>query len=426
MYENSTKALMGFLEKSPTPFHVVANMRAILEEQGFEELSEGSSWNLKNNGKYFVVRNESSVLAFRLPKNNFKGFQIASAHTDSPCFKIKGDRPELEEGELYVKLNVEGYGGMLMAPWFDRPLSVAGRVVVSEECDEAGGQVRLSTKLVNIDRDLLMIPNLAIHMNRKANDGIAFNVQNDMLPLFSQMGSKGEFMELVADSAGVCKDNIVGSDLFLYSRTKPTFWGAKNEFFSAPHIDDLQCVYSALQAILTAESKQGAGSTFLSDTISRIGEAFGKSVSEIAKLVASSMMVSADNAHAVHPNASSKADPINRPEMNKGIVIKHSANQKYTTDAVSAAMFKQICKRAEVPYQEFANRSDMAGGSTLGNISSAQVSLNTVDIGLAQLAMHSPYETAGSEDTDYLIKALKCFYETSVVFEGAGSYSLSF
>ena len=175
-----------------------------------------------------------------------------------------------------------------------------------------------------------------------------------------------------------------------------------------------------------SETKQGAGSTFLSDTISRIGEAFGKSVSEIAKLVASSMMVSADNAHAVHPNASSKADPINRPEMNKGIVIKHSANQKYTTDAVSAAMFKQICKRAEVPYQEFANRSDMAGGSTLGNISSAQVSLNTVDIGLAQLAMHSPYETAGSEDTDYLIKALKCFYETSVVFEGAGSYSLSF
>ena len=334
---------------------------------------------------------------------------------------------------------------MLMAPWFDRPLSVAGRVVVSEECDEAGGQVRLSTKLVNIDRDLLMIPNLAIHMNRKANDGIAFNVQNDMLPLFSQTGSKGEFMELVADSAGVCKDNIVGSDLFLYSRTKPTFWGAKNEFFSAPHIDDLQCVYSALQALLAAESKdsvpmlvafdneevgsetkQGAGSTFLSDTISRIGEAFGKSVSEIAKLVASSMMVSADNAHAVHPNASSMADPINRPEMNRGIVIKHSANQKYTTDAVSAAMFKQICKRAEVPYQEFANRSDMAGGSTLGNISSAQVSLNTVDIGLAQLAMHSPYETAGSEDTDYLIKALKCFYETSVVFEGAGSYSLSF
>ena len=322
MYENSTKALMGFLEKSPTPFHVVANVRAILKEQGFEELSEGSSWNLKDNGKYFVVRNESSVLAFRLPKNNFKGFQIASAHTDSPCFKIKGDRPELEEGELYVKLNVEGYGGMLMAPWFDRPLSVAGRVVVSEECDEAGGQVRLSTKLVNIDRDLLMIPNLAIHMNRKANDGIAFNVQNDMLPLFSQTGSKGEFMELVADSAGVCKDNIVGSDLFLYSRTKPTFWGAKNEFFSAPHIDDLQCVYSALQALLAAESKdsvpmlvafdneevgsetkQGAGSTFLSDTISRIGEAFGKSVSEIAKLVASSMMVSADNAHAVHPNA---------------------------------------------------------------------------------------------------------------------------
>ena len=379
MYENSTKVLMGFLEKSPTPFHVVANVRAMLKEQGFEELSEGSSWNLKNKGKYFVVRNESSVLAFRLPKKDFKGFQIASAHTDSPCFKIKGERPEIEEGELYVKLNVEGYGGMLMAPWFDRPLSVAGRVVVSEECDEGGGKVRLSTKLVNIDRDLLMIPNLAIHMNRKANDGIALNVQNDLLPLFSQKGSKGEFMELVADSAGVCKDNIVGSDLFLYNRMKPTFWGARNEFFSAPHIDDLQCVFSAMQALISSESrdavpmfvafdneevgsetKQGASSTFLSDTINRIGEACGKSSSDIAKLIASSMMVSADNAHAVHPNASSKADPINRPEMNKGIVIKHSANQKYTTDAVSAAMFKQICKRAEVPYQEFANRSDRA------------------------------------------------------------------
>lgn len=445
MYENSTQALMSFLEKSPTPFHVVANMRSRFKELGYEELCEGNRWDLKEGGRYFVVRNESSFIAFRVPASGFRGFQIASAHTDSPCFKIKGEKPEIEEGDTYVKLNVEGYGGMLMAPWFDRPLSVAGRVIVKEKSTKNNDVVRLLTRLIDVERDLLMIPNLAIHMNRKANDGIAYNVQKDLLPLFGEIESKGDFMKLIAQSAGVSEDEIISSDLYLYSRTKPTVWGGRNEFVSAPRLDDLQCTFSIMQAFSDAEdncaavtvfaafdneevgsgTKQGADSTFLRDVLERIGEAFDMTRAEIAAAIASGFMVSADNAHAVHPNAAEKTDPVNKPKMNKGIVIKYNANQKYTTDAVSAAVFKQICDRAEVPYQEFVNRSDMPGGSTLGNISNAHVSLNSVDIGLAQLAMHSPYETAGVRDTEYLIRALKCFFEAHIADEGCGKYLLN-
>lgn len=428
-----TEKLLRFLEDSPTSFHAVANMAARLREAGFEELQEAERWQLSAGGSYFVTRNMSSLIAFKVPGKDFSGFQIISSHSDSPTFKIK-ENPEMEVEHHYVKLNVEKYGGMLCAPWFDRPLSIAGRLVVRE----CGG---LRTKLVNIDRDLVMIPNLAIHMNRQVNDGYAYNAQSDMLPLYGSEAAAGTLMKIIAKSAGVAEEDILGHDLYLYNRMKGSIWGAEEEFFSCGRIDDLQCAFGSLEGFLAgghpdsvsvhavldneevgSTTKQGAASTFLSDTLKRLNAALGRSEEQYLTALASSFMVSADNAHGVHPNYADKADPTNRPYLNGGIVVKFNANQKYTTDAVSAAVFRDVCVRAGVPVQTFTNRSDMVGGSTLGNISNTHVALNTVDIGLPELAMHSPYETAGVRDTEYLIRASAQFFSTSLKAEGDGSY----
>ena len=326
---------------------------------------------------------------------------------------------------------------MLCAPWFDRPLSVAGRIIVKD------GN-RLTTKLINVDRDLLMIPNLAIHMNREVNDGYKYNIQKDMLPLYRMSNSGKAFKEMIAEEAGVSVDQIKGMDLFLYNRMEGTVWGCDGEFISAPRLDDLQCAFTSTMALLNSESdrcipvvavfdneevgsgtKQGAGSTFLYDILRRINRSLGRTEEEYLTSLASSFMVSADNAHAIHPNQPDKADPTNRPYLNQGIVIKYSANQKYCTDAVSAAVFKTICEKAEVPYQVFLTRSDILGGSTLGNISGTQVALNTVDIGLPQLAMHSSYETAGSRDTAYLIEAARVLFSGSFAGKGDGNYTIA-
>jgi len=429
------RMLMDFLDSSVNAFFAVENMKNILLGEGFLPLYEGEDWNLKKGGKYFVTRNGSALIAFVLPKKPFKGFQMMASHSDSPVFKIKGE-PELEIDKAYIQLNVEKYGGMICSPWLDRPLSIAGRVLVKTEKG-------VETKLVNIDRDLLIIPNLAIHMNREANSNVSYNAQVDMLPIFGTEDAKGKFMEVVAESVGVKAEDILSHDLYLYTREKGTIWGYQNEFISAGHLDDLQCAFGCLYGFLGANdsesvpvmaifdneevgsgTKQGADSTFLEDTLERIAIACGKNPEQAKRAIASSFMVSADNAHAVHPNHVEKADPINRPQMNKGIVIKYNANQKYTTDAVSAAVFKEVCAEVNVPVQTFTNRSDMAGGSTLGNISNAHVSLNSVDIGLAQLAMHSSYETAGAKDTEYLVEALSHFYSLTFVDEGEGVFTL--
>jgi aspartyl aminopeptidase len=358
-----------------------------------------------------------------------------SSHSDSPVFKIKANA-EIEVDKKYIKLNVEKYGGMICAPWLDRPLSAAGRVVVRT----ADG---IETRLINIDRDLMIIPNLAIHMNREVNDGYTFNAQKDMLPLIGDMDAKGGFMKLVAETAGVEPDDILDTDLYLYNRMKGTILGLNGEFISSGRLDDLQCAFASLKGFLAAQpkdsvavhcvldneevgsgTKQGAASTFLKDVLRRINDSLGRSEEEYLMALASSFMVSADNAHSVHPNQPDKADPTNRPYMNGGIVIKYSANQKYTTDAVSGAIFRTICEKAGVPYQTFTNRSDMLGGSTLGNISNTQVALNTVDIGLPQLAMHSCYETAGCKDTAYLAEAAKVLYSSSVKGSGNGTYKV--
>ena len=428
-----TEKLLTFLENSPTSFHAVENMAVRLRGEGFEELKEADCWSIEAGGRYFVTRNMSSLIAFQVPCRDFTGFQIISSHSDSPTFKIK-ENPELKVEAHYVKLNVEKYGGMLCAPWFDRPLSIAGRLVVRT----ADG---LQTKLVNVDRDLVMIPNLAIHMNRQVNDGYAYNAQSDMLPLYGGEAAAGTLMKTVAQSAGVAEEDSLGHDLYLYNRMKGSVWGAGEEFFSCGRIDDLQCAFGSLEGFLAggnphsvsvhavldneevgSTTKQGAASTFLLDTLKRLNTALGRTEEQYLTALASSFMVSADNAHGVHPNYADKADPTNRPYLNGGIVIKFNANQKYTTDAVSAAVFRSICEKACVPVQTFTNRSDMAGGSTLGNISNTHVALNTVDIGLPELAMHSPYETGGVLDTEYLIRAAKEFFSTGLKADGDGSY----
>lgn len=427
MYREISEQLIEFIDKSPTCFHAVQTMSDMLREEGFTELREDQKWHIEKGGRYFVARNGSSLIAFTIPEQDMKGMRIMASHSDSPTFKIKED-PEMEADGHYIKLNVERYGGMICAPWFDRPLSVAGRVIVRNTSgNSASGALR--TVLVNVDRDLLMIPNLAIHMNREVNDGYKYNAQKDMLPLYGDITAKDTFMKVIADAAGTTPEDILGHDLFLYNRQSASIWGASGEFLSSGRLDDLQCAFSSLKGFLAGEkkeymavhcvldneevgsgTKQGAASTFLYDTLTRAHESLGLTREDYLIHLADSFMVSADNAHAVHPNHTDKADPVNRPYLNGGIVIKFNASQKYCTDGVSAAMFREICQRADVPVQTFVNRSDMAGGSTLGNISNTQVALNTVDIGLPQLAMHSPYETAGIKDTEYLVRAASVLF----------------
>lgn len=427
--EKYTNSLLEFIEKSPSCFHVIYNISEELRSQGFVELKETQKWNVKAGGKYYTVRNDSSLIAFKLPKaKKVKGFHIVASHSDSPTFKIK-ESPELEVDGRYIKLNTEKYGGMIMSTWFDRALSVAGRVAISDNKAENG----VATRLVNIDRDLLVIPSLAIHMNRDINKGAEYNPQVDMLPIIAESSdsdNKVVLTELIAKQLKLNADLILGHDLFLYVRDRGRILGADGEFILSPKLDDLQCAFSSLKAFVESEpnqyidvcavfdneevgsgTKQGADSTFLQDVLERISENLGFDRNGFLATLAGSFLISADNAHAEHPNHPEKADPVNRPKLNGGIVIKYHGAQKYTTDAVSAAIMKELCNEAGVPYQIYTNRSDIVGGSTLGNISAAHVSVPSVDIGMPQLAMHSAVETAGSRDTEYAIKLLKVFYE---------------
>ena len=429
----TTEELLGFLKNSPTAFQAVEEIEKKLTEAGFAKLGEHENWDIVPGGKYFVTRNGSSVIAFSVPKEYAHSFMITASHTDSPTFKLKSAF-EAEACGKYVKLNVEGYGGMILSSWLDRPLSIAGRLIVKDGS-------KITTKNVNIDRDLVLIPNVAIHQNRQINSGFSYNIAVDMMPLYSASDKKGTLLETAAEFAGCAKENVVGGDLYLYNRTPGTIWGAGDEFFSSARIDNLQCAYSTLIGFISAAdeakavnvyssfdneetgsaTKQGAGSQFLSDTLAKIAEKLGFSVTEA---LASSFMVSADNGHAKHPNHPELSDAQNSPAMNEGVVIKENAAQKYTTDAVSSAIFAKICEDANVPVQRFANRSDMGGGSTLGSISNTNAAMITVDIGLAQLAMHSSYETAGTKDTGYMIDAITQFYKSKLTTDGDGSYTI--
>ncbi len=431
MYKDISKDLVSFIKKSPTAFHAVENIRDMLLEEGFIELLEGRQWNIEEGKNYFVTRNNSSIIALKIGKqlDNY-GFNVAASHSDSPTFKIK-ENAEISVRNKYMQLNTESYGGMICSSWLDRPLSIAGRVLVRD-----GDSFK--THLLNIDRDLLMIPNVAIHMNRNINDGYSYNLQVDMLPLLGGSDAKaGDFKKMIANEIGVDVEAIVGSDLYLYNRDRASIWGLNNEFVSCPQLDDLQCAYSSLIGFLNgyndysinvyacfdneevgSRTKQGAGSTFLYDVLKRIHNALGKSEDDFYRAVASGFMLSADNAHAVHPNHTNKTDATNCVYMNEGVVVKSNASQSYMSDAISIAIVKGLAANADVPLQFFSNRSDVRGGSTLGNIAMAQVSMNGCDIGLPQLAMHSAFETTGIKDTYYMIKLMKELFNSHIEENG--------
>ena len=419
--DDISRDLIHFIAKSPSPFHAVRGIKAALLYAGFTEIREEDTWQIEKGGKYVVTRNGSALMAFTVPQEGAEAFHITASHCDSPTFKIKED-PEIADGP-YVKLNVEGYGGMIMSTWLDRPLSVAGRLLVTENG-------HLAEKLVAIDGTMLVIPSVAIHMDRSVNQHKEWKVQKDMLPLYGMTGAKTPFMDVIAAAAKVRAEDILAHDLILYSRVPGTIWGEEREFISSPKLDDLQCAFACFRGFTQGQKEkyisvyalfdneevgsatsQGAGSTFLANTLERLARSLGYSYDETMAMIARSFMISADNAHSVHPNHPEYADPVNRPVINGGIVIKYSAAQKYATNAFSAAYFKKLCKDHDIPTQTFTNHSDNPGGSTLGNISNTVIAMPTVDIGLPQLAMHSSYETAGVKDTAYLVDAVTKFYD---------------
>ena len=432
MEHNYDNELLDFIQSNPSPYHVIEAQKKRLLEVGYEQLLESANWTIRAGGKYFVTRNGSAIIAFRVPQKTFKGFMIMASHSDSPMLKIK-ENPEITVEGAYQKLNVEVYGGALLAPWFDRPLSVAGRVLVKTERGVA-------TRLVNIDRDLVLIPSLAIHMDRNANSGHEYKVQRDMLPLYGFADAE-PLLETVAKACGVTAGDILSHDLFVYDRQAPSVWGAQGEFLSSPRLDDVQCAFSSLTGFLESgagesipvhvvfdneeigsSTRQGAASAFLEDTLRRITSALGLTGSEYLQKIPQSFMLSADNAHALHPNYADKCDPVNRPKMGGGVVLKFSGNQKYTTDAVSAGIVRLLAEKSGVRLQIFTNHSDIPGGTTLGNISVQHVAVKTADIGIAQLAMHSPYETCGSGDTAELVGLARALFSSTLLEQGSDDY----
>lgn len=415
--DSRIKQFLSFLDGARSPYHVVAQLTAMLEQEGYLCLREQEEWALVPGGKYFLTRGGSSLIAFRIPEQVPAGFMISASHADRPAFQVKEN---LELTGAYTRLATEPYGGMLMSTWTDRPLSIAGRVLVETEKG-------VRQQLVDIDRDLLLIPNVAIHMNRTANDGMKFNPAVDTLPLMGGAEDKGKLEQLLAQQAG---GRILGHDLFLYVRQKASVWGLEEDFISAPALDDLACVWGCTQGFLQAQpggsvpvlcvfdneevgsaSNQGADSTLLHDVLARICAARKL---DMCRMLSSSFMVSADNAHALHPNHPELSDSANAPVVNGGVVVKFTAQRKYTTDGFSASVWRSICKRADVPVQSFYNRADQRGGSTLGNLSQTQVTVPCVDVGLPQLAMHSCYETAGVKDVGCLCDAMTAFYSAAL------------
>lgn len=438
--------LLTFIHESPTMFHTAASVRARLDEAGFTYLPEGEAWDVQPGGAYYTQRNGSSVVAWRVGEDVAGGasevhapyhFQLTASHSDSPCFKVKSNA-EVEGAVDYLRLDTEAYGGMMDYTWFDRPLSLAGRVFVREGS-------RIESRLIALNRDVALIPSLAIHMNGEVNKGFAPNRANDLFPLVSAGDLRaGSLTTLLADALEVDPAQIVARDLFLVNGDRGRVWGATEEFISSPRLDDLMCAYASLQAFIAggnartvtvyacfdneevgSGTKQGAASTLLADTLSRINASLGYTPEDLCRALSASMLLSCDNAHAVHPAHPEMADELARPRMNAGLVVKEAANQHYCTDAFSRAVLTALLDDAEIPHQGFANRSDKAGGSTLGNISNMQVSVHAVDVGCAQLAMHSCMETAGARDVELAIEALTAFYNADIRIDGADGAELA-
>ena len=414
--------LFEFVKSSPTSYHTVESVSGILLSEGFTELYEADKWSLTDGGKYFVRRNGSSLIAF-VYREGEVGFNIVASHSDSPAFRVK--QTDSTVG-AYTRLEVERYGGMLYYTWLDRPLSVAGRLVVRTD---KGAEIRL----VDMGADALVIPSVAIHLNREANEGLKLNPARDLLPLYSVGGERGELMADITSRVGTTPESVISHDLFLYCREEPRRVGKEGALILSPRLDDLACVFTSTLAFTEAEecaaiptlaifdneevgseTKQGAASGFLYETLLRVSGSEETLLTRLSR----SFMVSADNAHALHPSRPDLSDPDNAPLLNGGVVIKYNANQRYATDGVSDAVFRTLCERAGVKYQTYCNRADMPGGSTLGSIADTRLSVPTVDIGLPQLAMHSAVETAGAYDLDAMCEVLRLFYSSPVYIRG--------
>lgn len=428
---NFAEKLIDFIYDSPTAFHAVESIRKILENSGFSRIYEGDRWSLEKGGRYYTVKNSSALIAFVVGKGDIekKGFKIIGAHTDSPTFRVKPSAEMICEN-CYVKLDTEVYGGAILNTWLDRPLSLAGRVVVRGK-DLLNPEI----KLVNIKKPVLIIPNLAIHMNKNVNSGIELNKQKDTLPLMALINEKLEkgnyLVDTIAKELGVQSSEIIDFDLYLYEFQKGTIMGLNDEFISSSRLDDLAMVHAGIEALketsasdatnvmvcfdneeVGSTTKQGANSQFLSNVLERIVLSQGKYDREsFFMAIYNSFMISADQAHAVHPNAGEKHDPQNRPLINKGPVIKVSSNMKYTSDSDSSAVYASICRKANVPVQWFVNRSDEPGGTTIGPISSSHLDIRSVDMGTPILAMHSIRELGGVLDHTYVYKSFKEFFK---------------
>jgi aspartyl aminopeptidase len=422
--------LIDFIDESPSPYHVIENAKELLDKNDFEHLCTGEKWDIKKGGKYYVTKNDSAVFAFVPGTGAIEedGFKIVSAHTDSPTFRIKPKAEMTVEGK-YLKLNTEVYGGPILYTWFDRPLSLAGRVFLKSD-----NILKPECRLIKFDRPILFIPHLAYHFNRAVNDkGNPLSKQKDMLPVVQTINDKFEkdnfLVELIAKELGVDSKQIADFDLTLFEFEKGCIMGLNEEFISSGKLDDLAMAYGGLRALLSSKeckatkvlalfdneecgsgTKQGAGSPVLKNILVRQNLAQGGSHEDYFRALEHSFMISADMAHALHPNYAEKHDPTNHPHMNAGPVIKIHANQKYITDGQSESVFEMICEKAGVPCQKYVNDSDMLGGSTLGNILLAQMDIKGVDIGNPMWGMHSVRETGGVDDQTYVTKAFETFY----------------
>lgn len=424
--------LIDFCYNSPTAYHAVDSAVKILDRNGFKCLKESDAWKLEKGGKYYFIRNGSALMAFVVGSKPVaeSGYKIIGAHTDSPGFRIKPN-PEWVSKDHYLRLNTEVYGGPILSTWFDRPLSIAGRVTCKSDSLFAPREL-----LVNVKKPLAIIPNMAIHLNPNLNNGYVYDKQIDTLPFVGQVNAKfegkGYLQGLLSVELGVEYDDILDFDLFLYEYEKGCLIGPDDEYISTGRIDNLQAVLSGITALYQTEnpestcvvacfdneevgssSQQGADSTMLADLLERIALTMGGNKCDYLRALASSFILSVDGAHACHPNLKDKEDPTNRPIVNGGPTIKQSGQRSYTSDSVTSAIFRQICENAGVPSQTFVNRSTVRGGSTIGPISSSHVSIPSVDIGVPMLAMHSVRELCGVKDNYYMLRALASFFSAS-------------
>ena len=423
------REVIEFIDESPSTYHVVKNCSDILDENGFERIMPREKWEIKKGGKYFFKKSSSTIIAFTVGENFDvkKGFKIFGAHTDSPCFRIKPN-PEIVT-ENIVRLNTEVYGGPILSTWFDRPLSIAGRVIVKGEDPFFPKTIK-----IKIDEPLLTIPNLAIHQNREVNNGVKIDKQNDVLPVISLINKnfekEGYLEKIILEKTGIKKEDIIDFDLYLYATEKGCLLGANEEFMSSPKLDNLASVYTGIIGLVEAEenqdrinifvafdneeigsaTKQGADSNYLLNTLERISLALGFNRSDFLQMLESSYILSADAAHAAHPAHLGKTDPTNRGKINEGISIKISAKQKYTSDGYSIAVIRHLIEGTEIRIQPFVNESNELGGSTIGPISSTHLDIDGVDLGVPMLAMHSVRELCGIFDVFYLKELAKEFF----------------